>query len=178
VSLTKYPATRTCTFPSGHVAVLTRASPRAAAVASVDLLAALGPTIAGVIGGGGVRLSDQRVIPLGEILRAALELAESDAEADRKAAALQVVTEVGGALLGAARILEGQRLLAIAELLIVGNCTIAPPGGAHAQVSSVEVLDALLPDGWTLILLAHAAFRLNVGPTFAGAGGDPAPAGA
>lgn len=141
----------------GFYAELTSVPPRHGFRALAEFTAMVGPAVAGLITGAGVRVSDEVVVPWATIV-------------STPTAAVEVLN---GALrqLGA---LQGDRLLLLVDSLIVGHCTLTVPGGRDAvAVTSVDVLDAFLPDPWALVGLARAAIALNLFPTSAGGGGAP-----
>ena len=190
--LTKYPTHKRLTLSDGTQAVLARANGRASAVAAVDLLAALGPTLASVIGGGGLKISDTESIPLADVLadfraivaaetaRAAAKEAGISIAADletRAAKAMADLTSIVGGLLRAAKGLDGSRLLHLADFLVLGRLELGPPGAsALTLVSDPEVYDTLVPNPRDVIAIAQAAAVLSLGPIFAGGGGDQTPA--
>lgn len=190
--LAKYPTTKRLTLSDGTTAVLTRANGRAAAVAAVDLLAALGPTLASIIGGGGLKISETESIPLSAVLadfsaivaseaaRAAAKDAGVPIPADLEARADKAwadMTAIVGGLLRASQGLDGSRLLHLADFLVLGRLELGPPGAqALTLVSDPTTYDALVPNPRDVIAIAQAAAVLSLGPIFAGGGGDPQPA--
>lgn len=152
----KYEQQRRIDVGDGIVVTLTRASPRTALVVLAEVVATAGPSLAGLISGGGVRLADGTVVGWDEVLRFAPETA------------MQLVA----AALSQARALDGARLLRAAEMLIVERCSIQLPGASPVAVTDAIQLDVLLPDLWALAGVAKAALELSLSPTFAAAGGS------
>jgi hypothetical protein len=190
--LAKYPTTKRLTLSDGTTAVLPRANGRASAVAAVDLLAALGPTLASIIGGGGLKISETESIPLSTVLAdfsaiVAAETARAAAKdsgvpipADLEARgdkAMADMTAIVGGLLRAAKGLDGSRLLHLADFLVLGRLELGPPGAqALTLVSDPDTYDALVQNPRDVIAIAQAAAVLSLGPIFAAGGGNPQPA--
>lgn len=146
-----------------------RASPRKALIAGFDLLAQVGPTLAGLLTGAGVRVSDTEVIPLGALL----ELFSESADRDR---AYATMTALVGQLLRHVGAVDGAKVAEIAEALLVDCCDVTDPEGRTRTVVDPALLDVLLPSPWALLGVIKAALELNLSPTSAGGGGDHPPA--
>ena len=150
------PRTARVTFGDGYAATLTAVSPRLGLRAIAELTALLGPAIAGLISGAGVRISDTEVVPW-EVIAAT------------PSAAFEVLN---GALRQAGH-LSGDRLLLLVDALVIGHCRIEPPGGDSVLIEHAEQLDALVPDPWALIAIARTAAMVSLRPTSAGGDGSP-----
>lgn len=156
----KYPRTRKFSAGDGYQLELQSAPPSLQFIALSEVVALLGPSIAGIVSGGGVRLSDATIVPWAVVLQFAPETV------------LQLATSLLGQLDG----LDGRRMLALGEMLLLGRLTVAPPGGSGVLVETREQLDALLPDGWAVAGAVRVALELNLTPTSAGGGGGRQPA--
>lgn len=139
------------TLGPGPTFTLRAVSPREQFRALAEILAIAGPSIAGLLSGAGIRLADDRVVPW------AVLMTSPDAMVEVAAAGLRLADK-----------LDSDRLLRLAERLVVGSVTVEPEGGKPVEVSSSETLDAFLPDGLAWIGLLRHALALNVSPTLAG----------
>lgn len=136
---------------------LHRLAPRPYFRAAALFAKAVGPILAGLVSGAGIRAQ----LPDGtEVAISWSELVEARGESGFK---------ILGALLGRLGDIDPDVVTQLAEALLVDHVWIN-----NAPVTKPEVLDALLPDGYALIGLVGLAIRHNFLPTFAGA---PTPAG-
>ncbi len=145
----------------GKAVTIRRVAGRAYFRVGALFLHTFGRTLGGLIAGAGLRLADDTVLQwkdlIGLVLLARAGKGPLATEGGRNSAAQLV-----GALLARFETVDPDRLEALAEAMIVGHVTIA-----GADVTRIELVDALLTEPTGYMELVIAAFQVNMGPIFA-----------
>lgn len=146
-------------------ATITQAAPRVALVPLQRLLAAFGHSLAGLLTTGAVEVGGARLTlaQVGAVLLARPDSPE--AEQSRRLVAEQVV----GRLADRLGELPPELARDLVDELVVGHTVITLPGGDAIELRTPAMVDAFVPDVWTLLGLLRKALEINALPTSAGA---------
>jgi hypothetical protein len=145
----------------GKAVTIRRVAGRAYFRVGALFLHTFGRTLGGLLSGAGLRLADDTVLHWRDLIGLVL-LARSGQGPLATDKGRDSAAQLVGALLARFETVDPDRLETLAEAMIVGHVTIA-----GAEVTRIELVDALLTEPTAYMELVVAAFQVNMGPIFA-----------
>lgn len=131
------------------------APPRVAFKAIARLLRIIGPGLAGLLSGAGIRTPDGGIVTWEQVIKGGGAF------------------DVANALLGRMHAIDPDELLELLDELAVGRTWLHIPGAERpVEVTSAAVLDAFMPSGFALVGLLRFALEVNMRPTLPAASTD------